>query len=84
MLRARKGKRWRRSTRLRLGKQGGKKVYVRIGNMPIDIPAGVDVTVGEGNFITVKGPLGTLSQQVSPKMIIQKEDSTHQGRSHLL
>lgn len=47
----------------------------RIGNMPIDIPAGVDVTVGEGNFITVKGPLGTLSQQVSPKMIIQKEDS---------
>jgi len=48
----------------------------RIGNKPITIPAGVDVTIGEGNFVTVKGPLGTLSQQLSPKMKIEKEGST--------
>ena len=31
----------------------------RIGKLPIDIPAGVEVKIGEGNHITVKGPKGT-------------------------
>ena len=35
----------------------------RIGRAPITVPAGVEVTVGEGNRITVKGPKGTLTQQ---------------------
>ena len=43
----------------------------RIGRAPIAIPAGVTVTVGEGNEITVKGPKGTLTQTVSPKMTIE-------------
>ena len=45
----------------------------RIGRMPIPVPAGVTVTVDEGNFVTVKGPKGTLSQQLSPKMTIKQE-----------
>jgi large subunit ribosomal protein L6 len=48
----------------------------RIGNAPINIPAGVDVKIGDGNNITVKGPLGTLSQKVPEAMTIKKEGST--------
>ena len=29
--------------------------------MPITVPAGVEVTVAEGNLVTVKGPKGTLT-----------------------
>ena len=30
--------------------------------MPITVPAGVEVTVAEGNVVTVKGPKGTHKQ----------------------
>ena len=33
----------------------------RIGRMPIALPAGVTVTVAEGNVVTVAGKLGTLT-----------------------
>ena len=46
----------------------------RIGKMPISIPNGVDVTLGEGNLVTVKGPKGTLSQKLSEKMTIANEN----------
>ena len=42
----------------------------RIGRMPITVPAGVTVTVGENNFVTVKGPKGTLEQQLNSRMTI--------------
>ena len=45
----------------------------RIGRMPITIPAGVEVKVSETNFVTVKGPKGELSQQLSPLMTIEQE-----------
>lgn len=45
----------------------------RIGKQPIAIPAGVEVTVGANNEITVKGPKGTLVQTMSADMIIKKE-----------
>ncbi|MCR4719135.1 MAG: 50S ribosomal protein L6 [Firmicutes bacterium] len=45
----------------------------RIGNMPITVPAGVTVTIGEGNEVTVKGPNGTLSRKLHPDMIIEQE-----------
>ena len=35
----------------------------RIGRMPVAIPAGVTVTIGAENVITVKGPKGTLTEQ---------------------
>ena len=45
----------------------------RIGRMPITVPAGVTVTVGENNLVTVKGPKGTLEQQLSGRMTISQE-----------
>ena len=47
----------------------------RIGRAPIAIPAGVTVTVAENNYVTVKGPKGVLSQNLSPKMIITVEEN---------
>ncbi len=45
----------------------------RIGRMPIDLPAGVEVKVAEGNHVTVKGPKGTLERDLSPVITIQQE-----------
>ncbi len=45
----------------------------RIGRKPITIPAGVTVTVS-GNEVTVKGPLGQLSQKISSRIKVKQED----------
>ncbi len=45
----------------------------RIGKKPVAIPAGVTVEVAEGNVVTVKGALGTLTQAMHPDMIIKVE-----------
>ena len=47
----------------------------RIGRMPISLPSNVEVTVGEGNLVTVKGPKGTLTQKVSDKMTLTREEN---------
>ena len=44
----------------------------RIGRMPITVPAGVEVNVAAGNIVTVKGPKGTLTQQLHPAMVIEQ------------
>jgi large subunit ribosomal protein L6 len=46
----------------------------RIGKKPIVVPKGVDIKVNEGNFVTVKGPKGTLEQQLPAEMVINQED----------
>ena len=46
----------------------------RIGRMPITVPADVDVNIGEGNVVTVKGPKGELTQSLRPEMIITMEN----------
>lgn len=46
----------------------------RIGVKPITIPAGVEVTVGENNLITVKGPKGELQSQIDANMEVKIED----------
>ena len=46
----------------------------RIGKLPIAVPAGVTVTVDENNLVTVKGPKGTLTQQVNPIITINQEN----------
>jgi large subunit ribosomal protein L6 len=46
----------------------------RIGRLPIEIPSGVDVQVGEG-VVSVKGPKGELSQVVSRDLSFEREDS---------
>ena len=47
----------------------------RIGKKPITIPAGVDVTI-DGTLITVKGPKGTLTRNIHPNMIVEKDGDT--------
>jgi large subunit ribosomal protein L6 len=46
----------------------------RIGKQPIEIPGGVEVTVGEANVVTVKGPRGTLTQPMHADMRVFVED----------
>ncbi len=48
----------------------------RIGRAPIVIPAGVTVTLEEGNLVKVKGPKGELSRALHPEMKITVEDNT--------
>ena len=45
----------------------------RIGKLPIHVPAGVTVTVDAANHVVVKGPKGTLSQQVHPDITIKQD-----------
>ena len=44
----------------------------RIGNLPITVPKGVDVTVGSDQ-ISIKGPLGTLSQRLSATVEVTRD-----------
>lgn len=46
----------------------------RIGYKPIQVPAGVEVTV-ENNLVTVKGPHGELERQFSDLVIITREEN---------
>ena len=45
----------------------------RIGRLPIDIPAGVDVKV-DGSAVTVKGPKGELQLTVASPIEVKLED----------
>ena len=45
----------------------------RIGREPIAIPAGVNVTISDSNLVTVKGPLGELTQQFAEVLAITQE-----------
>jgi len=44
----------------------------RIGKKPIDVPAGVTVTL-EGRHVTVTGPRGTLSRSLPPIVTVKVE-----------
>lgn len=46
----------------------------RIGKLPINIPAGVTVTLKD-NVVSVKGPKGELNQAVDPSIIVTVEDN---------
>ena len=48
----------------------------RIGRQPIAVPAGVTVDVTAENLVTVKGPKGTLTQQLPKEMEIKVEGAT--------
>lgn len=47
----------------------------RIGKKPINIPAGVTVDVSAHNVVTVKGPKGTLTQDIHPDMTLKVENN---------
>lgn len=46
----------------------------RIGKAPITIPSGVDISVSQGNLVTVKGPKGELTQQINHDLELKIED----------
>ncbi|MDR1532837.1 MAG: 50S ribosomal protein L6 [Clostridiales bacterium] len=46
----------------------------RIGKLPVAIPSGVEVSLEDGNFLTVKGPRGTLRRRLVPDLNIALED----------
>ena len=48
----------------------------RIGNMPVAIPAAVEIEIGDDNTVTVKGPKGSLTQRFSPSMRLQRDNGT--------
>ena len=47
----------------------------RIGKAPIDLPKGVEISVHK-NLVTVKGPKGTLTQQVDPAITLANDNGT--------
>ena len=46
----------------------------RIGKKPVVVPAGVEITVDENNVVTVKGPKGQLTQQISKNIKMEAKD----------
>lgn len=46
----------------------------RIGKLPINIPAGVTITVAD-NVVTVKGPKGELTQPIDSNITVTVEDN---------
>ena len=46
----------------------------RIGRQPVPVPAEVTVTVGEGNFVTVKGPKGELFRQFPLSITLGRDE----------
>lgn len=64
----------------------------RIGKLPVTVPSGVEITVSDKNLVTVKGPKGTLSEQISDRinmemkdgsfLLTTKDDSRQTGAQH--
>ena len=46
----------------------------RIGKLPIQVPAGVTVTIADDNTVTVKGPKGELSQKVNKDITVAQDN----------
>ena len=44
----------------------------RIGRLPITVPSGVDVAIA-GRSVTVTGPKGTLSRDLHPEMLVERD-----------
>ncbi len=47
----------------------------RIGKLPVNLPSGVTVSVDDANVVSVKGPLGTLSQKVDNDIKVEVENN---------
>jgi large subunit ribosomal protein L6 len=54
----------------------GGTVMSRIGRLSISIPSGVEVKVSDENVVSVKGPLGELSQQIDPEIEVAIDNGT--------
>ncbi|HWR74093.1 MAG TPA: 50S ribosomal protein L6 [Bacteroidales bacterium] len=47
----------------------------RIGKLPVNLPSGVTITVDDANVVSVKGPLGTLSQKIDSDIRVEVENN---------
>jgi large subunit ribosomal protein L6 len=47
----------------------------RIGNLPVSLPKGVTISINDSNVVTVKGPLGELSQVVDRDLKVEVVDN---------
>lgn len=47
----------------------------RIGRLPISVPAGVTVTIADGNMVTIKGAKGEITKNFSNKLTIENADN---------
>lgn len=47
----------------------------RIGRLPISVPAGVTVTIADGNVVTIKGAKGEITKKFSNKLTIENADN---------
>jgi large subunit ribosomal protein L6 len=47
----------------------------RIGKLPVNLPSGVTITIDDANVVSVKGPLGTLSQKIDSDITVEVEDN---------
>ncbi len=48
----------------------------RIGRSPITVPAGVTVSFGDGNSVTVKGPQGELARTLPAAITVHQDGDT--------
>ena len=46
----------------------------RIGKLPITVPGGVTITVGDDNTVTVKGPKGQLSEKIASQIEVSQDN----------
>ena len=46
----------------------------RVGNLPISLPKGVDINFNKANVVTVKGPKGSLHENIDPDITIKMEN----------
>ena len=47
----------------------------RIGKLPVSLPNGVSVQLGDDNVLKVKGPLGEMTQKIDPDIKVTIEDN---------
>ena len=47
----------------------------RIGVQPINIPDGVEISIGNDNLVTIKGKMGELQQKVHPDITVKQEEN---------
>jgi large subunit ribosomal protein L6 len=47
----------------------------RIGKLPVNLPSNVTISVDDSNMVSVKGPLGTLSQKLDRDIRIEVENN---------
>ena len=48
----------------------------RIGKLPVNLPDGVTVNVSDTNVVSVKGPLGELTQSIDRDLKVEVADNT--------